>query len=251
MNIEQVIEYLKTSLFVLGEEDFNINDDPEFIKLDEGHLEMVLNVAMSSVNSTKSLRHMSQEDIYPVILLARKEIYYTLATKSAPLYDLSVAGDAGSSRISRDQRFRHYYDLIEQVNREFNTYMSTGRLVQSGEAILDSNYYTNRNYNLAESPTIFMIVDNVYPKEVELTWEVPYVNRFGTYKVYISKLPIIDEYEGNIVRPEAKLVKTMYDFHQKRIRVGNLDPKTAYNIAVVIEERNGLKGYSEMRIETI
>lgn len=260
MNIKELVEYLKTSLFIIDPETGNtINDDPEFVALSDSHLEHVLKVAMSNVNSRKSIEEIEPIDVYPVVLLARREIYYTLATKSAPLYDMSVAGSAGASSIMRNQRFNHYMKLVEGVNDEYKLYMSTGqggRALQSsdviGEVLLPSRYYTPRNYTLANKPTIKLQIDTIYPEEVEIHWKGIQVDRFKQYKIYLGEeTSIIDKYGGSLIKKGSRLIDTITDFHIRHFRVSNLKPNTEYYIAIVIEELNGLKGYNELTFTTV
>ena len=259
MNTKELVEYLKTSLFVIDPETGNnINDDPEYIALSDSHLENVLRVAMSNVDSSKTIDDIEDIDVYPVVLLSRREIYYTLATKSAPLYDMSVAGSGGTSSISRNQRFNHYMKLIEGINDEYKLYISTGqggRALQSsdvvGEVLLSSRYFTQRNYNLAKKPKVKLVIDTIYPNEVEIHWEKISVGRFKQFKVYIGEdTPIIDKYEDGLIKEGSKLIKSISDFHTRHFRISDLKPETEYHIAIVIEEMNGLRGYNELTFTT-
>ena len=259
MNTDSLIQYLKTSLFVYDpNSEMNIDDDPEYIALGNDYLEEVIRMSLSRIDPIKDLEDITNHDLYPTMLLAKKEIYFLLATKSAPLYDLSVAGSAGSSRISRDQRFQHYMSLVGQVDKEFNTYMSTGqggRALTSrdivGDVFLSSRYYSQRNYELADKPYIRLKVDKIYPKTVEVNWKNVVVDRFESYTLYIDENPVIDKYETDLVKEGIEEVKTFTDIHAKQFRIDDLVPNTSYFVAIVIKEKNGLKSYSETNFTTL
>lgn len=246
MTKRQLIAYLRQSCIVQDPE--VTPNDPAFLSLTDEELELVLNVALSKESPFDSIENIMPESIYPVILLAKKELYYQLATKSAPLYKMSLGEDGG---LSKEQRFEHYLALIQEVEAEYKHYKETGTVVNVGEILLSSRYYTRRNYNLATPPTCNLIVDLVTDTYVELSWSVRNINRFYSYVLYISENPIVDLYNPNSpIKGRAKKVIELRDIHFTKYRIENLKPFTKYYVCLVVQEANGLKGFSEVSFTT-
>lgn len=245
MNIESIVKLLRNSIFV---------QDPEVAIVDEDLLQMadedfipILQMCLSRVDPTESINNISNENIYPLIILAKIELYHRLAVKTAPKYSLTSATGV---QLKRAEVFDHYYKLIEQSQSEYKTYLATGVVVKSAEVILDSRYFTQRNYNLAKKPTVVLQLDNVYSDKVEVSWSNLVINKFAKYELYLSTQPIFDKYEDKVNANSSKIV-TITDLHTTFYRVNNLIPNTKYYLLLQVEERNGLKGYSEIEFTTL
>ena len=262
LNITEILEYLKTSLFIYDstEDDsgFTVERDPQYIGLTDTYLTNVLNVCLSKVNPNKKLATLNTSELYPVVLLAKKEIFFMLATKNAPLNDISIAGNAGASSLDRSQRFANYMQLIRYVEEEYNNYIETsmttgvgGNGVQSGDVLLDSRYFSPRNYNLSSAPSLEVGVEYTTSTSADISWESVSVARFKCFKVYISTDKILDHFADKVISGTANLVKEIKDIHVTKCRVLSLIPDTTYHVAIVIEEQNGLKGYTEVEFTTL
>lgn len=244
MNLESIIKLLRDSLFI---------QDPEVIVVDEDFLQMadedfipIIKMCLGRTAPTESIDSISSDNVYPLILLAKIELYHRLAVKSSPDYSITSATGV---QLKKGDVFEHYYKLIEQAQKEYTTYLATGIVVKSADILLDTRYFTQRNYNLAKKPTISLTLDTIYTDKVEVSWGQLNCNKFARYNLYISKEPIFDKYD-NKVKSNATKVVTISDIHTKLYRISNLTPDTKYYVLLEVEERNGLKGYSEVDFTT-
>lgn len=245
MDIESIIKLLRSSIFV---------QDPNVAVVDDDLLQMadeefipILQVALSRVDPSETINNISNENIYPVVILAKIELFHRLAVKSAPKYSLTSATGV---QLKKAEVFDHYYKLIEQCQSEYKTYLATGIVVKSAEVILDTRYFTQRNYSLAKKPTITLKLDNVFERMAEVSWTNLVVNKFARYEMYLSTQPNYDKYENKVNANSSKIV-TITDIHTSLFRVKDLTPNTKYYLLLVVEERNGLKGYSEIDFTTL
>lgn len=186
---------------------------------------------------------------YP-FLLAKKEVYYRLATSTAPLYPLQAEG----AKLEKNVRFDHYLKLVKQVEEEYKNAMQllidqdkmkdpTLGTVQSYEFTALTRYYSRRNYNLATAPDIKLTIKQVLSTSVELDW-TKYAGKglFHSYQIYVSEEELLDEYaEEQILAKEATYRTT--DIHRLKTRISDLTPDTLYHVLAITEERNGLKGF--------
>ena len=203
----------------------------------------------------KDLSLLTPEESYGVFLSAKREIYWKLAVSTAPLYGIEVDG----TKVNKNQRFDHYFNLATQVDKEIVDYQNSGlaSVINVGEVVLTSRHFDNRNYALTPTPIVSVKVDNVYDTKVEISWEVKRVTKFYNYIIYISNTKdIIDDYmykglEVPVqVKDHASLVTTILDIHQTKYRVEGLKPDTTYYLAVVCSNCNTVSGHSEIEFTT-
>lgn len=240
-----LVNYLRQSVLV---QDPNITpQDPEFLSMTDEDLKEVLEFSLYKINPNASLENLSKGDIYPLILVAKKELYSRLAVKNAPLVTIGF----GETALKYDLRFEHYLKLIKQVDEEYNKYLQQNIYAESAEVLLDSRYYSKRYYDLSNPPIIELFVDSVYSDKVELSWGVSGVDKFYNYLIYIDTNPILDKYSEEKISSTAQLVKTIYDVHETFYRIEGLQPNTKYYVLVVVQNKNGLKGYSEVSFTTL
>ena len=115
-----------------------------------------------------------------------------------------------------------------------------------------SDFFHTRNYEHAKLPTVTLAVDNFYSDKLEISWSGITYDRFHSYVLYKSTVsPIVDTYDENAISDQATLLETIYDPHHTTYRVSDLTPNTTYYLALVIQERNGLKGFSEITAKTL
>lgn len=261
MDTQQLISYLRSQLFIVNtQEEVELKEDPAYIALTDKELTSILEVALAKYDSSAILSDViyDNELLYPVILLARREVYVYLSTKSAPNNDISVGNSSGSTSLKKSQRFEHYYKLIQLVDKEYNDFLTTGSVLsgsasnyQAGNILIDSRYFTPRNYNLSKRPKIRLRVDKTTSDEVYLNWNKTTVNKFAKYELYQSSKPIYDLYDfDNPISKEATLIKTIYNIHNKFTKITGLTPSTKYYFLVAIYECNNLVGYSEVEALT-
>lgn len=239
MTSKFVLDYLRASL--IGD-DGNIINDLEFNPSDESLMEY-LKVALSAIDGELTLEDIDEELLYPLALYAKKEIYTSLATKSAPLTDIKTQ----ELELSLDQRFEHYYMLIKKTTDDLQLYLDNGGSfsVKAYDVTTRRMYYSNRNYNLAKAPKVTLRVDSETNDYVELSWSAK-VDLFHSYELYAiegENQKIVDIYNGNTINPNAKLLKTIHDYHNTKCRAYIKPP---YTLTLLVKERNGLLGISSV-----
>lgn len=259
---ETLVKYLRDSVLVQAP---STADDPVWLSMSDEDLAIVLEVAKHRDFPNEIMASLSNGVVYPLMLVAKKELYYRLAVKSAPLYDLK-GDDAGE--LKRDQRFKHFMALIQQTEKELENYMENGYFGDDGigdldedgkstrnsvyvrEALVSSRYYTRRNYGLLQAPSVGVYVDSLDQTRVQFHWNVSGIYTFLKYNVYISlKDTIYDEYNHRI-DPEAQLLFTTTDQRKRSCEKTELSPNTRYHILVEVCESNGIKGYGGLVFET-
>lgn len=246
MHIQDIIKFLRQSIMVqdpnvvVVDEDFLAMNDEDFIPL--------LQIALSKIDPSDDLFSLSNENLYGLILLSKKELYHRLANKSATKYTIKSSTEA---ELTKSDIFDHYYKLIEEVEDEYRSYMNRGggAVVKTGEILLSSRYFSQRNYNLASKPTISLNIDNIYKDKVEVSWKLNRINKFAKYELFVSKKPIFDKYTQKVTN-EATKVAIVKDIHKTLYRIDGLEADTEYYVLVLVEERNGLQGFCELKFTT-
>lgn len=252
-----LIAFLRESCLV---DDPELVVDTNYLALTDEQLQEVLLFANSRVSKGKyTLDSIPEVNIYPIMLLSKKEIYHRLASKYAP--DYTIEGNAGTLNIS--DRYTHFMGLAKQMEEEYKNYLEDMELnrdisntdsysdLANGEVFISSRYLSARNYRYSVEPKIGVKIDNVYDDKVELSWKIKSINRFNSYKIYFSEgEPIIDVYNNNQISPKAKLIKHELNIHNNRTRITGLKPNTTYNLAIVVIEQNGLIGFEEVVFTT-
>lgn len=227
--------------------------DTAYLSMKDEDIELYLNVVLTrDFPLVPSLDSIPQEDIYPIVLLAKKELYYTLASVEAPLIDLTADNN---NQLKRSQRFEHYMKLIAAVNDEYDQYNEDGgagtrNTLTSYDVLLSDRYATKRNYEKGVVPTLSLRVTGVTDTTIELLWYVQ-LSRFQKYEVYISEEQIYDEYSiSQPVSPKAKLVAKIVNAHQNKCRIEGLSPDTVYHIMVSATDKSSLVGRTEIVVTT-
>lgn len=246
MLIQEIIQFLRQSVMVQDPEVASVDED--FLSMTDEDFISLLTISLAKVDAEDDIFSLSNDNLYPLILVSKKELYHRLAVKNAPMYSLTSSTGVA---LSRNEVFDHYYSLIEEVESEYTTYLSTGTKVQVADVLLSSRYFTHRNYNLASKPKISLSLDNIYEDKLELSWSLNKINKFAKYDLYIGTEPIIDIYDRNSINTKAKKVEEIKDIHRTHYRISNLTPDTTYYVLIIAEERNGLQGYSELKFTTL
>lgn len=249
MNKAEIVKYLRLNINIQNAD----VTDTAYLSMTDEDIELYLSVVLTrDFPQVPSLDLIPNEDIYPVVLLAKKELYFTLASKDAPLYDLTADNN---NQVKRGQRFEHYMKLIAAVDEEYNQYNEDGgagtrNTLTSYDVLIPDRYMTKRNYEKGSVPTLSLRVVEVTDSTISLAWSVN-LSRFSHYEVYISTEQIYDEYAvKDKVSPEAKLVAKIVDVHQNRCRIEGLLPDTVYHIMVSATEKSSLTGRAEIIVST-
>ena len=259
---ETLVKYLRDSVLV---QDPSTAEDPVWLQMSDDDLAIVLEVAKHRDFPNQVLSSLANGVVYPLMLVAKKELYYRLAVKSAPKYDLK-GEEAGE--LKRSQRFEHFMALIKQTEAELQHYMENGYFGEDGigdvdeegsatrnhvyvrDSFVSSRYYTRRNYGLLKAPSVSVFVDSLDSSRVQLHWTVSGTHVFVRYNVYISESEVIyDEYKHQI-NPDAKLVYSSVDQRKSACEVDGLDSSKRYHILVEVVEDNGIRGYGGIVFET-
>ena len=249
MTKAELVRYLRLNINIQNAD----VKDTTYLSMTDEDIELYLSVVLTrDFPEVPSLDLIPHEDIYPVVLLAKKELYFTLASVDAPLIDLIADNN---NQIKRGQRFEHYMKLIAAVDEEYNQYNEDGgsgtrNTLTSYDVLISDRYATRRNYEKGFVPTLSLRVTGVTDTTIELMWSVQ-LSRFEKYEVYISEEQIYDEYSiSNTVSPEAKLVAKILNVHQNKCRIEGLIPNTVYHVMVSATDKSSLVGRAEIIVST-
>lgn len=245
---EVLIRYLRDSLKL---QDPNIENDPDY-KFSDSELLDVIKMVMLSRDPSFTFDNLPEGEIPLIMILSKREIYWRLATSSAPYYPISAEG----ATLQKNVRFDHYLALIKQLESEYRYTLSLGNHIDisktQGELILDSRYFSHRNKVLAKDIQIRLNVDNVKTNSVDISWSITNLNRprFLRYVIYMDTEPVVDFYEDEVVREETK-VKEYTDVRRDKSRLKNLESNRDYYIALEVREQNGLRAFNQIKVRTL
>ena len=251
MTVGQLIAYLRMNVSI--QDPTGTVQDSAYLSMTDEDITLYMSVVLTrDFPEIPSLDYLPTEYIYPVILLSKKELYFALATKEAPLFDI---GADNNNYLKRSQRFDHYMKLIAQVDEEYKDYLENGgagaNTLTSFDVLLSDRYATKRNYEKGAIPALSLYVGAITDTSVEISWVVK-LSRFKEYKVYISESPIVDLF--NVSKPlssDAKEVVTIRNVHQSSCRIEGLKPDTDYYVAVSATEMSSLTGYKQESFKTL
>ena len=273
LTVEELIKTLRSSVNVqvpieeivideeTGEETVITKEgaDPAYLTMTDDDITLFIKLGVSrAYPDITDLSDLPSGSEYPIILLAKIELYTKLAVIKADKVDMGVDNN---NYIKQDQRFQHYMKLVESAKGQYDSWLENegvngGQGVTSYDVLLSSRHYTQRNFEKQVVPEVTLKIDQVTSDSVDFHWGVTNTSHFGRFKVYISKNPIIDMFkEGSTydkkVSSEAKLIVSTQNIRNTYHRVNNLESGSMYYIAVVSIERNQVFGYSEMSFNTL
>lgn len=254
LTVKELITVLRQSVNVQYDTDEVI--DSAYLSMSDDDLMLCIKIGISGaypdVDDIEDLPNGSE---YPVVLLAKIELYTRLAVARVDKVDL-VADN--NNQLKQSQRFEHYMDLIAEAKEEYQNWVDNemNSKVDSFNTILNRRRYDIRNYNIAPTPKVNLKIVDVTNNSVCIKWAVTNSINFGRYKVYISKVPIFDPYAkgeklDDRVNENAIQVKSTMDIRNCYHRVEGLEPNTTYFILVVSVERTQVFGYSEKSFTTL
>lgn len=241
-----ILTYLEKSLLL---DTSSTTTDPAYASI-VAELENIYSMSILAHNAKYDASNLPPNEIPFVILQAKIEVYYRLATATAPFYPIEAEG----AKLRKDYRFEHYMSLIRRVNMDYSyawDKFEREREVVVSDVVIQKSHYTRRNYSLAERPSVTLHAVNIGVDHVDINWTKfsAFSGLFYKYHVYVSEYPIYDEFE-DITDSRAKLYMEVTDIHRTKCRVKGLTENTTYYVLVVSEDRNQLKGYSETSILT-
>lgn len=264
MTTEQLLSALRLAVNV-EYEDSEVTD-PAYLKMSDDDLTLFLMLGASKAfPSSESLSDLPDGAAYPLVLLAKKELYLKLAVTNA--YDVDLGAD-NNNYIKQDQRFQHYMKLADSAQQEYdnwkddeddiNTDPETGISgVRAYNAYLYRGHYTERNYRLQPTIKVRISIAELTTDSVSFSWKAVNNDVFAKYLVYFSTSPIVDRYKdrdsntaSSVINESARLMLSTLDWHNTSHRVTGLQPDTAYYIAVFSIDRNQRYGYAELEFVT-
>lgn len=256
LTVKELISLLRSSVNIQSDDSGVV--DPAYLQMTDDDIELFIKLGVSrAYPEVSDLSELSGGSEYPIILLAKIELYLKLAVLRADKVDM---GADNNNYLKNSQRFGHYMKLAEEVRAEYDSWLDNeggagGTGVTSFDVLLSNRHYTQRNFEKQAVPKVFLYIDSVASDTVSFSWRVTNTSHFGRFKVYISKKPIVDMYkEGGTydkkVDKEATLVVSTSNIKNVFHKVSNLEADTTYYLAVISIERNQVFGYSEKSFTT-
>lgn len=254
LTVEELIKVLRESVNVQNGDEEVI--DPLLLTMSDEDLSLFLKLAVSrAYPQCSSLTELPEGADYPVVLLAKIELYTKLAVTKADKVDMGVDNN---NYLKNDQRFQHYMKLVSAAKEQYDSWLENEGQgeVSTFDVLLDRNHYTQRNYELQRSPKVSLVIDLVTADSVEFHWGVSGIRHFGCYEVYISEDLIFDVYRGgatykaNLCEGAKRVVKTS-NLRLQHHRITQLVAEKTYHLAVVSVERNQVYGFAEVVFDTL
>ena len=253
--VQKKIDYLRASVRLQAPD---TETDPAYKFTDE-ELHYILETVTPAHNSTYDIATLPNTDVYYVMLLAKKEIFYRLASSTAPFYPLSAEG----AKLEKNVRFDHYMALIKSLQDEYDNMTEAGNsgddagagngTVQTYQALLWGKPYAKRYHELADNPLVDLSISGVTQTSVNLDWS-KYSNTHGThfdrYAIYFATAPIYDEYGVDPIDKTLKPNYVLNDVRRTKLRISGLLPDTEYFVLVRTDSRIGLTGFSQKSFRT-
>lgn len=254
LTVDELIKLLRSSVNVQYEESEVI--DPAYLTMTDDDLSLFIKLGVSrAYPSVTDLADLPDGSDYPIVLLAKIELYLKLAVLKADKVDM---GADNNNYLKQGQRFSHYMQLVELANAQYESWLENEGQgeVNSYDVLLSNRHYTQRNFEKQSTPKVSLRIDQVTSDSVDFHWGVTNTSHFGRFKVYISKNPIVDMYKDGVtydkkIDEEAKLIVSTQNIRNTHHRVSNLECGVMYYIAVISIERNQVFGYSEISFNTL
>ena len=253
LTVKELIKLLRSSVNVQSEEAEVI--DTAYLQMTDDDIELFIKLGVSrAYPKVTDLNELPSGSEYPIVLLAKIELYLKLAVLKADKVDM---GADNNNYLKQDQRFQHYMKLVEEAKSEYESWLENEGQgeVSSYDVLLSTRHYTQRNFEKQITPKVSLITDQVTTDSVSFHWRVTNTSHFGRFKVYISETPIVDIYKNGVtydkkINDGAKLVLSTLNIRNTYHKVSNLKADTNYYIAVFSIERNQVFGYSEVSFTT-
>lgn len=214
----------------------------------EEELETILIKCSTTLGHTYP--NIPREDEPLVICLARKEVYWKMATATAPLYALNLDGLS----VAKNVRFDHYLALIREVENEYQSLIKDHNRVKImvSDVTVDKPYtYNTRRANYV-LPTALLQIDKATTTSMDLaiTYNNLKVKDYQETVIYFGEEPVWDKYD-EVISPLATKQVVMRDPRKSYFRIKDLKPNTHYYILAQIKLLNGLVSYIEIEGDTL
>ncbi len=213
-------------------------NDPAYQFSDED-LYAILEVS-APIHRGLTIDETPDSEFYMVLLLAKREVYYRLATTTAPFFKI----EADDSRLEKNMRFDHYMKLVEAVTEEYNKLYEekfdddgtgTGGVITVYNSKLYGKPYMRRYQQLNDHQDVNLVISGITETTVNLDWNRYFTTHgadFKCYEIYVSEEMIFDEY-SLIEKPIEHLpLYTITDPRKTKVRVSDLSPGKTYHVLV-------------------
>lgn len=263
LTVSEMISLLRSAVNVPNEE--AELTDPYLIQMSDEDITLFLKLGISRIYpNAESFEELPAWTSYPIILCSKKELYLKLAVVNAPLYDLTADNN---NQLKRDQRFKHYMQLAENAQSEFEDWEDNGgsdsidpetglQGVYTVDVLRSKNHYTLRNYEHQVKPIVSISVKSITTNSIDFMWSSQANEHFGVFYVYLSEKPIVNIFKDGWTAKEkveegAELILTSYNFRNTYHSISDLEPNKDYHLAVFSVERNQLFGFKEIIFHTL
>lgn len=223
------------------------SNDPTFAQVKSCANQIITETLQEKGYTASTLPYSYQEY---VLLLAKKEVYFRLATLTAPEFNMETE----FSKLLQGDRWQHYYKLLELTIKEISRIEeeSSFNTITTGEVIISGRNGSYRNYRLAEDFDGSLEISSITSNSANLTWDKFYNSEFAGYKIYLSKSPIYDEFdelEIDSATIESSFIIT--DVHKTKLRINGLNSNTLYYLVFIYQHVNGYKDIISMTFTTL
>lgn len=254
LTVQDLIKLLRDSVNIQSEETEVI--DPAYLNMTDDDIELFIKLGVSrAYPNVVDISNLPRGSEYPIVLLAKIELYMKLAVLKADKVDI---GADNNNYLKKSQRFKHYMQLAKEAREAYNSWLENEGQgeVYSCDVLLGNRHYTQRNFEKQVVPQVYITIHDVTNDSVDFYWEVTNTSHFGRFKVYISKKPIVNMFVDGAtydkkIDEEAKLIVSTQNIRNTFHSVSGLEPETTYYLAVFSIERNQVFGYSEVSFDTL
>lgn len=238
---QDLVDSLKFSL-AIGD-----TNDPVLNSISDEQLETILIQKSHQIGIPYPVVPMDEEAL--LLCLVKKEVYWKMATNSAPLYPLDLEG----LKVKKDVRFDHYIKLIDWVEKEYTSIINDPKRtsVIQGEILINKPYTRVKYDKYYKTPTLFLEVDDKTDTSIYLSinYNDLHIGDFHKANVYLHTDIIWDKYDETL-NAQAKKVHTLEHIRKKHFKISGLEPNTKYHILLEVELVRGLKVYVETEVCT-
>ena len=243
-DIAQATEYLQSLL-----NSPLMEADPVYQELKgEGITRMLKVAALSYGYST--FDSVPETDLPAIFLSTRREIYLTLATQTAPEYDVETE----FTKLLKSKRFDHYIRLVTEVSNIIAQQASMGMLggVTAGDMLISPRDGSRRNYAFANEQEVSLTLVPA-TTSVDIDWGRfdNKIANFSAYRLLIGH-NLYDPYDEQPLKEGNAIASLMFhDINRTKFRVCNLTPDTDYEAMIMLVANSGKKDMKCLPFHTL
>ena len=185
-----------------------------------------------------------------IYLMAKREIFLTLATQVAPEYDVETE----FTKLLKSKRFDHYIRLVSEVTTIIKEMTSSGMVggVVSGNMLISSRDGSRRNYAFANEQEVSLTLVPA-TTSVDIDWGRfdNKIANFSAYRLLIGH-NLYDPYDEQPLKEGNAIASLMfYDINRTKFRVCNLTPDTDYEALIMLVANSGKKDMKCLPFHTL